>query len=72
MAFAAAETVSVGAMQTGAGDMMSRSFLVMVTSCGGPCRYPPSSCANGHRVGMVTPVTPPPRIQAPATDRKYG
>jgi hypothetical protein len=32
MAFAAADTDSPGAMHTGADDMMSRTFLVMLTS----------------------------------------
>jgi hypothetical protein len=42
MARAAARTVSVEARQAGAGDMISRSFLVTVTSW----RYPPPQYAN--------------------------
>jgi hypothetical protein len=46
MAFATADTVSVEAMHTGADDMMSRIFLVMVTSWDGLVRYPLTRCAN--------------------------
>jgi hypothetical protein len=46
MAFATADTVSVDAMHTGADDMMSRIFLVMVTSWDGFVRYPLPCYAN--------------------------
>jgi hypothetical protein len=47
MAFATADTVSLEAMHTGADDVMSRIFLVMVTSWDSFVRYPLPCCANG-------------------------
>jgi hypothetical protein len=79
MAFAAADTVSVEAMHTGAGDMMSRIFLVMVTSWDGLVRYPLPCCANStdpavDRTGQLAslasrfPASPRPCLELVKSD----